>query len=282
MMPAIGFVNGVFMPLDEARVSVEDRGYQFGDGIYEVIRTYGGVPFQLDLHLARLERSAEAIGLRMSYLRHQWETYIVDGLRRAGFPESKVYLQVTRGTAPRDHAVPAAVAPTVVMTIRELRPLDTRHRTTGVAAVTMEDLRWGRCDIKSINLLPNVMARQRAADAGAFEAILVRDGVVTEGAASNVMVVRDGTVRTAPEGPSILSGVTRALVLDLARKDGLTVQERAVALAELAASDEVFLAGTTVEVLPVVLLDGRPIGTGRPGPVTSRLADRFTQIAVGR
>ncbi|MBM4132759.1 MAG: D-amino-acid transaminase [Nitrospira sp.] len=276
-MPTIGFVNGTFMPIEQATVSVEDRGYQFGDGVYEVIRTYRGAAFQVEAHLARLVRSAQAIGLPMAYSSGEWQELVAEGLRRAGFAESKVYIQLTRGVAPRDHAFPAESRPTVVMTVRELRPLAQAVCDAGVEAMTLDDLRWGRCDIKSINLLANVLARQQAKEAGVFEAIFIRDGVVTEGSVSNVLVVRDGILATAPEGARILSGVTRSLVLDLARKDRLPVEERAVSLEELRHADEVFLCGTTVEVLPVVRIDGQVVGTGKPGPLTGRLSERFKQ-----
>ncbi len=276
-MPDIGFVNGQFMPLADAVVSVEDRGFQFGDGVYEVIRTYGGRPFHLNAHLARLERSAKAIDLPCPLSRAQWAERVAEGIRLAGYRECKVYLQLTRGPAPRDHLFPAAVHPTVVMTVRELHPLSDGLRS-GVSAITLPDFRWGRCDIKSIGLLANVLARQRAKDAGAFEAIFIRDGEVTEGAVSNVMIVRGGILATSPEGEHILSGVTRGLVLELARKEGLAVQERPVSEAELRGADEVFLTGTTVEVLPVNRIDGIAIGSGRPGPIVTLLAARFRNL----
>jgi D-alanine transaminase len=279
-VPDVGFVNGRFMPLAQATVPVEDRGYQFGDGVYEVVRTYHGRPFHLEAHLARLERSAEAIGVSVPYPREEWERLVTEGLRQAGYAHSKIYVQLTRGVAPRDHLFPADAQPAVVMTIRELHPLSEALRQTGVEAMTTDDLRWGRCDIKSLNLLPNVMARQRAKEAGAFEAIFVRNGVVTEGSVSNVMVVREGRLCTAPEGPGILSGVTRKLVLDLARKEGLAVEERAVTIEELRRADEVLLTGTTVEVLAVVRVDQQPVGAGIPGPVTRQL-DRWFQLATG-
>jgi len=274
-MPDIGFLNGRFMPLEETLVPVEDRGFQFGDGVYEVIRTYHGRPFQLDAHLARLERSAKGIELPVPVQTREWQGYVVEGIRRGGYAESKVYIQLTRGVAPRDHLFPAAARPTAVMTIREMQPLNPALRSAGVAAVTVEDLRWGRCDIKSVNLLPNVMARQRAKESGAFEAIFVRGGEVTEGTVSNVMLVRGGVLMTEPAGARILSGVTRAIVLALARKEGVSVQERAVALDELRGADEVLLTGTTVEILPVVRLDGAPVGTGNPGALTTRLSAWF-------
>jgi D-alanine transaminase len=277
-MPDIACVNGRFGPLADAVVGIEDRGFQFGDGVYEVIRTYRGQPFLLEAHLARLERSARALQLPIGHTEARWSSLIHEGLRLSRFPETKIYLQITRGSAPRDHSFPVDPSPTTVLTFRDLRPLDRAVRNAGVRAVTTEDIRWGRCDIKSVNLLPNVLARQQAKDAGVFETILVRDGLVTEGSVSNVVVVRNGTILTAPEGPRILSGVTRALVLELARKEGLPVVETFVTREELFTTSEIFLTGTTVEVLPVVLVDGRIIGTGEPGPVSMALAHRWDAV----
>ena len=276
-MPDIAFVNGRFIPLAEAMVSIEDRGFQFGDGVYEVIRTYDGCPFELDEHLARLGRSARALDLQQPYSRELWRQHILEGIRRAAYPESKIYLQITRGVAPRDHAYAADLSPTVVMTVRELHPLSLSVQAAGVEAMTIEDIRWGRCDIKSVNLLANVLARQQAKQAKVFETILVKDGQVTEGAVSNVMVVRDGVVITAPEGPRILSGVTRAVVLRIAKQEGCHVDERYFPRLDLYDADEVFLTGTTVEVLGVVRVDGKTIGGGKPGPITQRLAIRFRE-----
>lgn len=277
-MPDIGFVNGRFTPLDEATVSVEDRGFQFGDGIYEVIRTYHGQPFQLDAHLVRLERSAKAIELALPWNLQQWATYVRDGIKRGGYAESKVYIQLTRGAAPRDHVFPVSAKPTSVMTVREMRPMEPALQASGVAVMTMDDWRWGRCDIKSVNLLPNIMARQKAKQAGAFEALFIRNGQVTEGAVSNVMMVKAGRLLTAPEGERILSGVTRTIVLELTKKEGLTVEERFVTLEELLRADEVFLTGTTVEVLPVIRVDGKAVGAGTPGPITQKLQAAFQRL----
>lgn len=276
-MPETAFINGRFLPLAEASVSIEDRGFQFGDGVYEVIRTYGGRPFKLEAHLARLSRSAEAIDLRQPYSVDQWNGYIQEGLGLAAFPEAKIYVQITRGAAPRDHAYTQDLEPTIVMTIRELRPLASGLQAAGVEAMTVEDIRWGRCDIKSVNLLANVLARQQAKQAGVFEAILVKDGEVTEGSVSNVIIVENGTLITAPEGSRILSGVTRQVVLALAREEGLEIKERYPSQRQLYGASEVFLTGTTVEVLGVIRIDGKPIGDGEPGPVTRSLAKRFLQ-----
>jgi D-alanine transaminase len=274
-VPNIAFINGTFMPLAEAKISIEDRGFQFGDGIYEVIRTYKGRPFALDAHLGRLDRSAAALELTQPYSRVEWIHHILEGIRQAAYPEAKIYLQITRGVAPRDHAYSDEMTPTAVMTVREFHPLDRSLQAVGVEAITTEDIRWGRCDIKSVNLLANVLARQKVKEAKVFETILVKAGMVTEGAVSNVMVVQAGTVVTAPEGSRILSGVTRTVVLDLARSEGLPIQERFVSQADLYEADEVFLTGTTVEVLAVIRIDGKVIGDGRPGPITQRLAAGF-------
>ena len=276
-MGEMAFVNGRFLSLAGASVSIEDRGFQFGDGVYEVIRTYGGRPFMLHAHLARLNRSAEAIGLRQPYSLERWSGYMEEGLRLAAFTESKIYVQITRGVAPRDHVYAPQLEPTVVMTIRELHPLSPAVQTAGVDAMTLDDVRWGRCDIKSLNLLPNVLARQQAKEAGVFEAILVKNGEVTEGSVSNVIIVDNRTLMTAPEGPRILSGVTREVVLRSARQEGLEVHEQYPSRENLLGASEVFLTGTTVEVLPVVRIDGKPIGSGEPGPVTRQLAKRFIE-----
>jgi D-alanine transaminase len=216
------------------------------------------------------------LNLVQPYSRAQWTQWIQQGLGQAGYQEAKVYIQITRGTAPRDHAFPSGVSPTVVMTIRELHPLNLQLRQDGVTARTCDDLRWSRCDIKSLNLLGNVLAREEARKAGVFEAILVKDGLVTEGSLSNVMAVRSGTIVTAPEGPRILSGVTRTVVLELARKEEIPVEEQFLSLDALYGAEEVFLTGTTLEVLGVVRIDGKTIGSGRPGPITKTLAARWS------
>jgi D-alanine transaminase len=277
-VPDVAFVNGRFLPLADAVVSIEDRGFQFGDGIYEVIRTYRGRPFELSSHLTRLDRSAQALELSQPYPHARWRQLIEEGICRAGYSEAKIYLQITRGAAPRDHAYATNLVPTTIMTVHEFHPLNRTVHATGVEVVTAEDIRWGRCDIKSLNLLANVLARQQGKKAGAFETVLMKEGMVTEGAVSNVVVVRDGSLITAPEGPRILSGVTRAVVLRLAREAGVPVDERYPSQKDLYGADEVFLTGTTVEVLGVIRVDGKTIGSGQPGSVTRRLAERFTML----
>ena len=277
-MPDIAFINGRFLPWDEANISIDDRGFQFGDAVYEVIRTYRGSPFELIAHLARLDRSARELSLRQPYTSLQWTRWIQQGLSLAGYQDAKIYIQLTRGVAPREHSFPSDILPTVVMTIRKFHALAPDVRRAGVSACTREDLRWGRCDIKSVNLLANVLAREEAKKAGVFETILVRDGLVMEGALSNVMAVHDGLVITAPEGPRILSGVTRTVVLELAKKDDIAIEERFMPVDFLYRADEVFLTGTTLEVLGVVQIDGKTIGTGQPGPLTKMLAARWALL----
>jgi D-alanine transaminase len=277
-MPDIAFINGRFLPWEEATVSIDDRGFQFGDAVYEVIRTYRGGPFELAAHLARLNRSASELSLRQPYTKDQWAQWIQQGLSLAGYQDAKIYIQLTRGVAPREHSFPSDILPTVVMTIRQFHPLAPEVRLAGVSACTREDLRWGRCDIKSVNLLANVLAREEAKKAGVFETILVRDGFVMEGALSNVMAVQGGVVMTAPEGPRILSGVTRTVVLALAKKDDIVIEERFIPVDVLYRAEEVFLTGTTLEVLGVVQIDGNTIGSGRPGPVTKTLAARWALL----
>lgn len=277
-MPDIAFVNGRFLPWQDATVSIDDRGFQFGDAVYEVIRTYRGSPFELGAHLDRLDRSATQLSIPQPYTRKQWTQWIHHGLSLAGYPDAKIYIQVTRGVAPREHNFPVESRPTVVMTIRAIHALSPETRGTGVTACTRDDLRWGRCDIKSVNLLANVLAREEARKAGVFETILVRDGCVMEGAVSNVMAVQGGVVVTAPESPRILSGVTRTVVLKLAREEELVVDERFMSVDSLYQADEVFLTGTTIEILGVVQIDGKLIGSGRPGPVTQALAARWALL----
>ncbi len=276
-MPNLAFVNGKWSSISAAKVSVEDRGFQFGDGIYELIRTYGGQVFHIHEHLARLEASAKEIEITLPYSGDQLERVIRLGCRKSGFSDVKIYIQVTRGAAPRLHSFPKKVKPTVVMTFREFEPLPLKLREEGVAIISVPDIRWARCNVKSLNLLPNVMGREQALRAGAFEAVFVRDGKVTEGAGSNLFAVIGKKIITPPAGPYILSGITREVVLQIGKENGLEMVEKELKLAQLYAADELFLTGTTVEVLPVIRLDGKPIGAGRPGEKTKFLSRAFQE-----
>lgn len=270
-MSEVVYLGGEFVPRERAAVSIDDRGFLFGDAVYEVIRVVRGRFIEPERHLRRLARSLREVGLPAPAL--DLLGVGTDLIRRndLGGREATVYAQVSRGAAPRQHAFPpSGTPPTVLVTAMPFTPR-TDLIASGVAVITLPDVRWSRCDIKSVNLLPNVLAAQRAAEVGAFEAILVRDGVVTEATRSNVLAVVGGVVRTHPTGPLILPGVTREVVLELASGAGIPVREEELGADELFAAEEVLLTGTTADVMPVVTVDGRAVGEGRPGPVGRRL-----------
>lgn len=261
---AIVYLNGEFLPVEQATVSVLDRGFLFGDGIYEVIPVYAGRLFRLPQHLERLRQSLAGVRLVDPVGPGRWGALLGELVERNGGGDLSVYLQVTRGAAKRDHAFPVGVRPTV---LAMTSPLPARPGALGASVIVARDIRWDLCHIKAITLLPNALLRQEALDAGAAEAILVRHGVVTEGAASNVFVVSDGRVATPAKGAQILPGITRDLVVELLDAAGRGCEERVVTLDELRAADEIWLTASTREVVPVVRLDGAPVGNGAPGPV---------------
>ena len=278
------YLDGHFVPGEHAKISVDDRGFTFGDGIYEGVRAIGGKLFAWTAHAARM--SDGLAGLRIDFgpakvaeLAAISEQLLVDNRLRDG--EAFLYLAVSRGVAPRGHGFPTGVAPTVYASATRFTP-SRDQRARGVAAITHDDLRWARCDWKTLNLLGAVLARQAAAEAGAYEAILHRDGMVTEGGATNVVVVLDGALRTHPRSPRILPGVTRQIVLDCARAAGIQVDETAVSLDELRRADEILLCGTRTDVTPVVRLDGAPVGRGTPGPIAARLQNAFETVLYSR
>jgi D-alanine transaminase len=276
-VPEIAFVNGRFMALERAVVPVEDRGFQFADGVYEVVATYQGEPYALEPHLKRLERSLGELRLDFDVRAYGLERIVREGIRRSQFDEVLVYVQITRGVAPRHHEFPKEkVAPTVVLTFKSLRRPAAEQYEKGVRAISLPDRRWKRCDIKSIALLANVLAKQQAAEAGAHEALLVDErGRVTEGSSTSAFCVRAGELWTAPEGPHILPSITRGLLIGLARNMEIPVREEFCTLQEYKEADEVFLAGTTTEAIGVVQIDQTTIGQGRPGPITQRLRGAF-------
>lgn len=274
-MPAIAYVNGKFLPLEQATVSVEDRGYQFADAVYEVVRTYRGRPFALDEHLARLFRSLAAIQLEHHLKTDELKSLIGEAIQRAGFAETMIYIQISRGVAKRHRGIPTGCEPMFVMTAREIP--DTRHlREHGVTVITVPDNRWNRCDIKSVALLANVLAYQAARQAGANDAIFVgADDAVYEATAANVFIIRNGELFTPPEGPKILSGITRNKLLEAARAAGIPATERRITKAELFGADEAFLCSTTAEVVPILSVNGQKIGTG---PLASRIYQQFIKM----
>jgi D-alanine transaminase len=277
-MAQICYLNGEFMPVDEARIPVLDRGFILGDGVYEVIPAYGRVLFRLDEHLVRLAHSLRSIRLANPHDAPAWAKLLRAVVDRNPWEDQGVYLQVTRGAAPRSHEFPKTpVAPTVFIMANPLKtpPAETRER--GVPVITRADFRWHRCDIKSVSLLANVLLRQEAEDAGVAETVLIRDGNVTEASASNVYVVKNGVIATPPKDNLILPGITYDLVLELARAAGVPVEVRPVSAAELAAADEVWLSSSTREVQPVTLIDGKPVGTGKPGAGFARMYRLFQE-----
>ena len=279
------YLNGELVDRAQAVVSVDDRGFLFGDGVYEVTRAVRGVLFEAERHLRRLERGLrglqiETSGVDFGALLDVSERLLHDNDLVEG--EATVYLQVTRGVAvPRTHHFPpAGTRPTVYLSAARYTP-PTELRARGAAAVTVPDIRWARCDLKTVNLLPNTLAKQYALAAGAAEAIFVRDGVVTEGANTNVFGVAGGELRTYPATNYILPGVTRDVVLELAAEQGVVVRQAPLLAGELDQLEELFVTSTTTDVLPVVQLDGRPVGDGRPGPVTRALYEALAARMAG-
>jgi D-alanine transaminase len=271
MSLSIAYLDGEFAPLDQLWVSPLDRGFLFADGVYEVVPVYDGELFHLDAHLTRLERSLEGIRLENPHAPAAWCTLLRTLVERNGAGDQSVYLQVTRGPAPRNHAF----AQDAQATVFAMSTHKSAQRSTGVSAITRPDNRWGRCDIKSIALLPNVLLRQQAADAGVNECILLRGEYVTEGAASNVFLVREGSLTTPAKGPELLAGITREVALALARDHQISVREAAILESELRSADEIFVTSSSMELAPVVSLDGKAVGDGVPGGVWEKLYNAF-------
>ncbi|HUO20892.1 MAG TPA: D-amino-acid transaminase [Caulobacteraceae bacterium] len=280
-MARVAYVNGRFARLAEAAVSIEDRGFQLSDGVYEVWAVFGGRLVDAEGHFARLERSLGELSIAMPMSRSALLAVLRETIRRNGVGEGTVYLQITRGVARRDHAFPdPPPPPTLVVTARGADVAAAEARAAqGVKVITQPDIRWGRCDIKSVSLLPNVLAKQAAKAAGAYEAWLVdAEGQVTEGAASNAWIVgQDGVVYTRDLGANILHGVTRFSLLDLAAQAGVSMVERPFDVAEAKAAREAFLTGAGSLITPVVRIDETVIADGRPGPVATRLRALYIQ-----
>ena len=283
-MSRIAYVNGRYLPHARASVHVEDRGYQFGDGVYEVVLIHRGRLVDEDGHLDRLDRSLNEIRIAPPMARAPMRAVMREVIRRNRIEDGMIYMQVTRGVARRDHPFPKAAKPALVMTARALTPFDPATARTGVEAITIPDIRWKRCDIKTIGLLPNVLGKQQAREAGAYEAWLVaEDGTVTEGTSSNAWIVtREGELVTRNLSGAILGGITRRAILDLARAAGVRFAERAFTVAEAKAAREAFVSSATSLVKPVVRLDGQSIGNGHVGEVTDRLIALYAAHMAGR
>ena len=268
-------LNGQNLPAEDACVPVLDRGFIFGDGVYEMIPVFGGRPFRLTEHLRRLENSLNEVRIPNPHSRAEWTALIKGLIDENGGNDQSLYLQVTRGPAARDHALPENPAPTVFAMSNPLHPPAVKTLEQGIKAITLDDIRWARCHIKAISLLPNILLRQTALDADAAEAILIRDGYATEGAASNLFAVFDenhgGVLVTPPKGPRLLPGITRDVILELAEAQGITHREADIRREDLARASEIWVTSSTKEILPVTTLDGEPVGDGKPGPVFRRM-----------
>lgn len=267
----IVYLSGKFLPISEAHVSVLDRGFIYGDGVYELVPVYGREPFRLPQHLARLARSLDGIRLTNPHTDAQWEAIIRELVARQPFDDQGVYFQITRGAAKRDHSFPKGVPPTVFMMSNPL-PIPSREQVeNGVAVVTADDNRWHRCDLKTISLLGNVLMRQLATDRDAIETVMFRDGFLTEASASNVLIVKNGTLVVPPKDNHILPGITYDATMEFARDAGVPLEVRPVSRAEALAADEMWLSSSTKEVLAITTVDGRPFAGGKPGPVFRKL-----------
>jgi len=272
---AIVYLNGQFIPEDKAQVSVLDRGFIFGDGVYEVIPVYGGRLFRLDEHIDRLDNSLNAIRLTNPLTRPEWESLLTTLVQHNGPGDLAVYLQITRGVAKRDHALPSEPQHTVFAMANPLSTPNKADLISGVAAITHDDYRWKNCHIKSISLLPNILLRQQAIDAGAVEAILIRDDEATEGAASNLFIVDKGTIITPPKGHFLLPGITRDLILELAQENNLAYREASISATQLQHADEIWLTSSMKEIVPVTRLNDATIGNGTAGPIWTTMFDLF-------
>ncbi|MEW6723323.1 MAG: D-amino-acid transaminase [Bacillota bacterium] len=282
-MPEIFFLNGEYVQSDQARIPVEDRGYIFGDGIYEVVRVYPKTgPFLMKEHMERLAFSAKGIRLELPMSLEKIEEACLETMRRNEVTDGTIYLQITRGVAPRTHAFPLNAKPSILIFSRPYKGNLVELRAKGTSAITTTDDRWLHCNWKTLNLIPNCLAKQAAKEAGAFEAIFIRpDGTVTEGSSSNCFVITGGVIITHPADNYILRGISRDFVMKLAQERGLKVKEEKYPEEVLRTADEIFMTGTTTEVMPIIQLDGKPVGNGKIGPVTKTLMTAFDE-AIGR
>lgn len=275
-MSYIVYLNGQYLPIEDAKISVLDRGFTFGDGVYEVIPVYEGHIFRMREHLERLNNSLDEVYIDRPYALEQWQEILRELIEKNSAKNTgndlSLYMQVTRGISERDHAIDIATKQTV---FAMCRPLPEYDRSAGISAIIEEDIRWKYCHIKAITLLPSVMLRHKARDAGATEAILVKDGYITEGAASNVFIVKNGIVKTPPKDGSLLPGITRDLVVELLTESGIPCEEVAIKEIELKQADEIWITSSTWEIVPVISLDNNPVGTGRPGEVWQQASEIY-------
>jgi D-alanine transaminase len=281
-MSRIAYVNGRYLPLSQAQVHIEDRGYQFADGVYEVVPLYRGRLLDEDPHLDRFDYSLRELQIAPPMSRAALKLVLRELVRRNGLTDALLYFQATRGVAPRDHKFPAKTKTAFVATMRRSRPPSAKQIEEGVSVMTTRDIRWERCDIKSLNLLPNLLAKQQATVAGVFEAWLVDDDDnITEGSSTNAWIVTsDGKLVTHDAGAAILNGITRQRVIKLMEGEGLTFEQRAFSREEAMRAREAFLSSSSSFVLPITRIDGKPVGEGKPGPMTRRLREIYVAAAL--
>ena len=271
------YLNGKLVPIEQAYISVLDRGFIFGDGVYEVIPVYSRRPFRLANHLLRLQHSLDGIRLQNPYTDEEWQNLLEQVIANNEGDDQYLYLHITRGVAKRDHAFPVGIPPTVFIMSSPLPTPPQELLLSGVPAITAVDNRWGRCDIKAISLLPNVLLRQLAIDCGAMETILLRNGFLTEGAASNIFITKNNVLLAPPKSHLMLPGITYDVVLELAQTHTIPYEVRAISEMELRTADEVMLTSSTKEIMPIVSLDGKPIGEGKPGSMFKQLSQLYQQ-----
>ena len=280
------YLNGEFTTLPHAKISVMDRGFIFGDGVYEVVPVYAGQLFRFEQHMARLERSLKECRISNPSSRAQWvdiarhliSAYAISTRASSQNTDQLIYIQITRGVAMRDHVMPTDITPTVFVLTNVMKPPSAEQRQQGVACVTADDFRWEKAHIKATSLLGAVFARQISFDAGALETVMFRDGYLSEAAASNVWVVKDGQLLGAPKDNLVLEGIRYGLIEEICAAQGIPFELRRISRAEVLAADEVLLSSATKEVLPVTLLDGQPVGSGQPGPVYGKLYAGYQQV----
>jgi len=278
-MESLGLVNGNLVDLNANVVPMEDRGHQFGDGVYEVVKVYNGKCFALEPHLERLYRSLRALRIPATYTFEELAAFHELLIEKSGIVEGAIYLQMTRGVAPRTHGFPEKIVPCLTMSIRAVAPVNHQLWKQGVKVILIPDERWLRCDIKSLNLLGNILGKQQAKEAGCYEGVMVRDEHVTEGTSSNFFVVKDDVIWTYPATHLILKGITRTIVLEkLAKELDITVLEKPFTVNFVKGASEAFLSGTSTEIMPVTTIDGTLVGDGSVGPMTRRVQAAYTRL----
>lgn len=278
-MKSLGLVNGNLVDLDENVIPMEDRGHQFGDGVYEVTKVYNGRCFALMPHLDRLYRSLRAIRIPATYTLEELVEFHELLIEKSGITEGSIYLQITRGASPRVHSFPEQMVPCLTMSIRPVGALNHSLWEQGVKVGLIPDERWLRCDIKSLNLLPNILGKQHAKESGYYEGIMVRDQHVTEGTSSNFFVVKDDVVWTYPATNLILKGITRTIIMErLAKELGITILEKPFEVSFIKGASEAFLSGTSTEIMPVITINGTQVGNGQVGPITRKLQEAYTSL----